>query len=237
MRNIFAIIKKELKIYFNSPIAYIFLVVFLLISSMMFFMDFFLLGRAEMRYFFEWLPIIFIPFIPAVTMRLWAEEKKQGTIELLLTLPIKDIEVVIGKYAATSLFILLSLVLTFSIPLILGILGNPDWGVIFTSYFGSFLLAISLIAIGMTISIFTSNQIIAWILSTAVFFILLLIGFPFFLNYTPEFLINFFENLGFMSHYRSFIIGVIDSSDIIYYLSLISLFLLINVIKLDSRRY
>ena len=204
---------------------------------MMFFMDFFLLGRAEMRYFFEWLPIIFIPFIPAVTMRLWAEEKKQGTIELLLTLPIKDIEVVIGKYAATSLFILLSLVLTFSIPLILGILGNPDWGVIFTSYFGSFLLAISLIAIGMTISIFTSNQIIAWILSTAVFFILLLIGFPFFLNYTPEFLINFFENLGFMSHYRSFIIGVIDSSDIIYYLSLISLFLLINVIKLDSRRY
>ena len=138
---------------------------------------------------------------------------------------------------ATSLFILLSLVLTFSIPLILGILGNPDWGVIFTSYFGSFLLAISLIAIGMTISIFTSNQIIAWILSTAVFFILLLIGFPFFLNYTPEFLINFFENLGFMSHYRSFIIGVIDSSDIIYYLSLISLFLLINVIKLDSRRY
>lgn len=237
MNHIVSIIKKELQVYFNSPIAYIFLVFFLIVSTLLFFLTFFLVNQADMRGFFSWLPIVFVPFIAAVTMRLWSEEKKQGTLELLLTLPVKDYEVVLGKYLATVIFMLLALVETFTIPAMVSYLGDPDLGVIWTSYLGTLLMASAFIALGLAVSAYTSNQIIAWIVSTALGFVFLIVGYPFFLNFVPRFLVPFLEYLGFGTHFDSFSRGVIDSRDVIYYLTVIAFFLFLNIRKLESRKY
>lgn len=236
MKHILAIIKKELRVYFNSPIAYIFITVFLVLSSWLFFRTFFLINNADMRQFFSLMPWIFLFFIPSVTMRLWAEEKRQGTIEILLTLPVRDYEAVMGKFFASLIFIGCALFATFPIPLIVIILGDADVGVIIAGYIGTFLLAASFIAIGLTISAYTKNQIIAWILTVSFSFFLLVLGYSLILDVAPSFLVPVFEFLGLGKHYDSISRGVLDSRDLLYYISMIAFFLYLNVVRLGTRR-
>ena len=237
MTNITAIFKKEFKSYFNSPIAYIFITFFLGISSWLFFRGFFIQNQAEMRSFFGLMPWIFLFFIPAVTMKLWAEEKKIGTIEILMTLPIRDAEVVVGKFLASlallAVTVLLSLVLTFSVMY----LGDPDGGTLIAGYIGLLLMGAAYLAIGLFASTLTENQIVAFILGISTCFVLLIIGEDFVLFNTPNWLFPIFSYLGLGAHYSSILRGVLDSRDIIYYLSVIGFFLYLSTLAVESRKW
>ncbi len=238
MKQIYAIFKKELHVYFNSPIAYIFLTVFLILTSWIFFRTFFLLNQAEMRSFFGLLPWVFLFLIPALTMRLFADEKRSGTMELLLTLPVKDYQVVLGKFLASFFFLLIALLCTLALPLIVVILGNPDLGVIIGSYLGALLMGTAFLSLGLWISNLTNNQIVAFILSIAFSFILLIIGSTITTYSAPRFIAPLLEYVGFTNHYdNSLGKGVIDSRDLIYYFSLIVLFLYLNIRSLESRKW
>lgn len=237
MSHILPIFKKELRSYFNSPIAYIFLTVFLVLSSWLFFRTYFLVNQASMRVFFDLLPWIFLFLVPALTMRLWAEEKKAGTIEVLMTLPIKDYEVVLGKFLASWVFLLIALVLTFILPIIVSATGDPDIGVIMASYIGSLLIGGAFLSIGLYISSLTNNQIIAFIISVAMAFLALIVGSNFVTYSVPSFIAAIFEYLGMANHFDSISRGVIDSRDLMYYLSIIVIFLYLNVRALQARRW
>lgn len=232
---ILPLIKKELQGYFNSPIAYIFITVFLVLSNWLFFRTFFLENQATMREFFALLPWIFLFLVPAVTMRLWAEEKKLGTLEVLMTLPVRDHEVVLGKFLASLLFLTITILLSFPFVLILMFLGKPDLGLIFTQYLSSFLLGASYLAIGLYISSITSNQIVAFILAVFLSFIFLIIGEPVVLFSAPSFLVPLLKYLGLGSHFDSMGRGVIDSRDLLYYLSVTAIFLIFNIRSLARR--
>lgn len=241
MSVIWSITKKEFKSYFSSPIAYVFLVVFLILVNWMFFNTYFIAKIASMRDFFNLLPWIFLFFVPAVTMRLWAEEKKLGTQEILMTLPVKDYEVVIGKYLASFFFMVVAIVLTFSIPLILSITVDPevglDFGPIIGGYVGLFLMGAAYLAIGVFASSLSENQIIAFILGIVISFMLFILGESFVLMRAPEFLVPVFRYVGLGVHFDSIARGVIDSKDIVYYISLIAFFLFLNVRSVESRRW
>jgi ABC-2 type transport system permease protein len=224
MQNINAIFKKEFRSYFNSPIAYIFITFFLAISSWLFFRAFFISGQAEMRGYFGLLPWIFLFFIPAVTMKLWAEEKKLGTAEILMTLPIRDYEVVLGKFLASFGLLAVTALFSLAIPISVAILGDPDGGTIVCGYLGLLLMGAAYLAIGLFTSTLTENQIIAFILGISACFVLLIIGEDIVLFSTPNWLYPIFSYLGLGSHYSSILRGVIDSRDIIYYLTIIGFF-------------
>ena len=140
MKNMFIIYKRELSTYFSSPIAYVFIIIFLLLCGTTFMLPFFVLGKASMRSFFTWTPIIMLLFIPPITMRLWAEERKHGTIEFLLTLPMKSWHIMMGTYFASLIFYIVSLLCSLPIPVMLAFLGSPDWGQIISGYIGAFFL-------------------------------------------------------------------------------------------------
>ena len=237
MTNITVILKKEFRSYFNSPIAYIFITFFLGISAWLFFRGFFLLNQAEMRGFFGLMPWIFLLFIPAVTMKLWAEEKKLGTVEILMTLPIQDYEVVIGKFLASfallTVTVLLSLVLPFSVMY----LGNPDGGALLSGYIGLLLMGGAYIAIGLFASTLTENQIVAFIFGITACFGLLIIGEDIVLFNAPNWVFPIFSYLGLGAHYSSILRGVLDSRDIIYYLSVIAFFLYLSTLSVESRKW
>lgn len=237
MNNVYAVFKKEFRSYFNSPIAYIFITAFLVFSGWLFFRGFFLIGQATMRPFFSILPWEFLFFVPAVTMRLWAEEKKMGTMELLMTLPLKDGEIVIGKFLAAFLFLAITVLLTFTFPLTLYYLGKPDIGPILGGYIGALLMGAAYLSIGLFISGLTENQIVAFILSVFACFGLFIIGEPIVLTALPGWLAGFFSFLGLGSHFQSIGRGVIDSRDIIYYLSVIIFFLFLNTRFVESRKW
>lgn len=236
MKNTMAIFKREFRSYFNSPIAYIYIITFLILSGWLFFRPFFLFNQADMRPFFDILPWIYLFFIPVITMRLWAEEKKLGTIEILMTLPVKDHEVVLGKFLASFLFLSVVVVLTFPIPLTVSLLGNADMGPIIGGYLGSLLMGAAYIAIGLFVSSLTENQIIAFIIGVSVIFAFLIIGTDMVLLTLPYNLVPLFSYLGLGTHFESIGRGVIDSRDIVYYLSVIGLFLFLNVRYIESRR-
>ena len=237
MQNITAILKKEFRSYFNSPIAYIFITFFLGISAWLFFQNFFLVNQAEMRGFFGLMPWIFLFFIPAVTMKLWAEEKKIGTIEILMTLPIRDYEVVVGKFLASFALLAVTVLLTLVIPFSVMSLGNPDVGTLIAGYIGLLLMGGAYIAIGFFASTLTENQIIAFIIGIVVCLVLLLIGEDFVLFKTPNWLFPIFSYLGLGAHYSSILRGVLDSRDIIYYLSMIGFFLYLSTLAVESRKW
>jgi ABC-2 type transport system permease protein len=237
MHNIYAIFKKEFKSYFNSPIAYIFITAFLVFSGWLFFRGFFLIGQATMRPFFSILPWEFLFFVPAVTMRLWAEEKKLGTMELLMTLPLTDTEIVTGKFLASFLFLTIAVLLTFTFPLTLIYLGQPDMGPIFGGYVGSLLMGAAYLSIGLFISSLTENQIVAFILSVFACFALFIIGEPIVLTALPTWMAGIFTFLGLGSHFQSIGRGVIDSRDVIYYFSVIIFFLFLNTRFIESRKW
>ena len=237
MTNITAIFKKEFRSYFNSPIAYIFITFFLGISAWLFFRSFFFSNQAEMRGFFGLMPWIFLFFIPAVTMKLWAEEKKLGTVEILMTLPIQDYEVVIGKFLASLALLTVTVLLSLVLPLSVMYLGDPDGGTLITGYLGLLLMGAAYISIGLFTSTLTENQIIAFIFGITACFVLLIIGEDIVLFNAPNWLYPIFSYLGLGAHYSSILRGVLDSRDIIYYLSLIGFFLYLSTLSVESRKW
>ncbi len=228
MKTITAIIKKELKSYFNSPVAYIFITVFLILSSWIFFRTFFFNNQASMRNFFSLMPFLFLFIIPAITMRLWSEEKKLGTLEVLMTLPVKDIDVVIGKFLGTLIFLFIMLVLSLPVAIIVVSLGKVDLGAIMTGYLGLLLMGAAYISIGLFVSSFTKNQIISFIVAIAISFFLLVIGQEIVTYFVPQQLVPLLQYIGLSKHFDSIMRGVIDSRDIIYYFSITSIFLYLN---------
>jgi len=237
MKRTLPILRREFASYFNSPIAYIYLTVFVSLLSWMFLKTFFVIGEASMRDFFGLVPWVFLFFIPAVTMRSWAEEKKVGTMELLMTLPVSNLEAVLGKFLASFAFLLLSLALTLVLPIVVGALGRPDQGQILGGYLGSVLIGAAYLAIGLFVSSLTENQIVAFIVSVVVVFALFIVGEDFVLFGVPDRLVSILSYLSLGGHFDSISRGVVDSRDIIYYLSVIGFFLYLNVKSVEARKW
>ncbi|MDD3647283.1 MAG: ABC transporter permease subunit [Candidatus Dojkabacteria bacterium] len=229
MKNVINITIKEVRDYFISPIAYVVIAAFVVVIGILFMKDFFVDNQADIRPFFEIVPGLLIIVIPAITMRSWAEEKREGTLEIISTLPVSRLELILSKFISCLLFVTFLILLTFPIPLTLNLMGSPDNGVILAGYIGLILLSASYITIGQFISINTQNQIVAFILSAIIIAVLYLFGEPQFLQVMPISLRSVFEALGLGSHFRSVARGVIDSRDVLYYLSIIGiLFYFIN---------
>lgn len=239
MSRVYAIFKKEFTGYFDSLMAYFFLVVFLAMTNLLFiWFSFFRTRTATMGDFFEFAIPAFWLFIPAITMKMWAEEKKLGTLELIMTMPVRDSEAVAGKFLASLAFLAITLALSFlSIPMVVTYMGDPDWGPIIGGYLGLFLLGSSFIAVGLAISSMTENQFIAFLLSSVVCLILLGVGEMIQLVGLPGWLSGFLVWLDAGSHFDSIGRGVIDSRDILYYLSVIFFFLFLNYRAVTSRRW
>jgi ABC-2 type transport system permease protein len=218
MRQAIPIFKKEFKSYFVSPIAYIVIAIFLLVTGWLFFATFFLIGQANLRNFFSLLPIIFSFVIPAITMRLVSEELNIGSYEILLTMPVTLTDVVLGKFLAAVAFVSAMLVTTFAYPVTVAALGQLDWGPVAGGYIGAVLLGAAFSAIGLLASALTRNQIIAFIVGMAVCFILTLLDKMLF--FLPRSMLGVLAYLGADFHFQNIAKGIIDSRDIVYFLSI-----------------
>lgn len=238
MRNTLTIAGKEFRSYFNSTIAYIFMVVFLVLTSLLFFelQKFFVVGQATLRDFFGLVPILMLFFVPAISMRMWSEERKMGTLETLMTLPLRDWEVVVGKFLASLFFLLITIALTFPLVIIVGALGNPDAGALFCGYLGLILLGGTYLSIGLWISSLTENQIVAFIGSFVICLILFIAGVDLILTSLPKWLVPFMKGISLGGRFNSIERGVIDSRDIIYYLSMMGFFLFLNARSVEDRK-
>ena len=242
MKNIGIIFKRELASYFATPVAYVFIVIFLVLSGALTFHlgSFYERGQADLAPFFNFHPWLYLFLVPAISMRLWAEERKSGNIELLLTLPITMLEAVIGKFLAAWLFTAIALFLTFPLWITVNYLGSPDNGVIFAAYIGSLLMAGGFLAIGACISATTKNQVIAFIISVVICFAFLLSGFSivldFFRGWAPQYVVDAISSLSFLTHFTSISKGVIDLRDIIYFASLIAVWLYANAVVIEMKK-
>lgn len=237
MSAVLSIARKEFRSYFQSTIAYIFITLFLVLSQWIYFSGFFVMNQATLRDFFDLVPLVFLFFIPAVTMRMWAEEQKLGTAELLLTFPLRDRDVVLGKFLASFAFVSLSVLLTIPLAITVAALGDPDNGAMIGGYLGCLLLGGAYIAIGLWVSSTTQNQIVAFLVSLIFCFLLYIAGSRLVLSTVPSWLVPFFANVSLGYHFDSITRGVIDSRDILYYLSIIGFFLFLNVRMIESRRW
>ncbi len=237
MKNVWTITRKEFRTYFDSPIAYVFITAYLLLVNFLYLWTFFVVGQADMRPFFGFMPFILLFFVPSISMRQWAEERKMGTLEILLTTPVREMDVVLGKFFASMGLLVMMLLLTFNIPILLSYLGSPDWGVIICGYLGSLLMGASYMAIGLFASSLSENQIVAFIVSIAICTVMLILGEWFFLMLVPDMLVPVFDYLGLGTHFESMGRGVIDSRDIVYYLSVIGVFLYLNVNTVENRSW
>jgi len=217
MKQVFHILGKEFRTYFVSPIAYIVISIFLLITGWFFFMTFFLFDQADLRNFFGLLPIIFSFVIPAITMRLFSEELNVGSYEILLTMPVTFRQVVLGKFLASLVFVGAMLVPTLAYPVSVSFLGELDWGPVIGGYIGAMLLGAAFSAIGLFASSLTRNQIIAFITGMAICFSLTLIDKMLF--FLPQLLLGFLQYLGADFHFRTISKGILDSRDVLYFLS------------------
>jgi ABC-2 type transport system permease protein len=237
-----AIFKRELHSYFATPIAYVFIVIFLVLSSAFAFYlgNFYERGQADLASFFTFHPWLFLFLVPALSMRLWAEERKSGSIELLMTLPIEVWQAVLGKFLAAWVFTGLAIALTFPMWITVNYLGAPDNGVILEAYVGSFLMAGGFLAVGSCISATTKNQVIAFILSVVACVVLLLAGFDLvldvFSNWAPQLLVDAIASLSFLTHFTDISRGVIDLRDLVYFALLIATSLYANTIVLQLRK-
>jgi ABC-2 type transport system permease protein len=242
MSQVWPIFKREFAAYFATPLAYVFIVIFLLaMGAFTFYVGrFYDNGIADLSVFFGYHPWLYLFLVPAIAMRLWAEERRTGTMELLLTLPVPLWATVAGKYLAAWAFIAVALALTFPIWLTVNFLGNPDNGVIVASYAGSLLMAGGYLAIGACISSTTNNQVIAFVVTVVVCFLFTISGAPlvldFFRAWAPLALVNAISSFSFLTHFTAISAGVIDLRDIIYFFSLIALFLLANVVIVDLKK-
>jgi ABC-2 type transport system permease protein len=242
IRNIWTIARRELSGYFASPVAYVFIVIFLLLNGFFTFMlgGFFEMGEASLTYsFFRWHPWLYLFLVPAAGMRLWAEERRQGTMELLLTMPITAWQAIVGKFIASWLFLIISLALTFPVVITVSALGAPDWGAMISGYVGSALLAGAYLAVTCLTSALTRNQVISFILSVVICFFLILCGWEpvtrLVVNWAPK-LANFIAAFSVMPHFMGFQRGVIDSRDLIFFLSVIGFSLFCNGVVIRNLR-
>ena len=242
MKNIRAIMKRELSGYFSTPVAYVFIVIFLFLTGIFTFYigAFYERGQADLAPFFRFHPWLYLFLLPAIAMRLWSEERKSGTIELLMTLPISIPEAVIGKFLAAWLFSGVALAMTFPMWITVNYLGDPDNTVILASYIGSFLMAGGFLSIGSCMSALTKSQVIAFVVSVVICFLFILSGFPlvldFFQAWAPLMLIDAIASLSFLTHFDSIQKGVIDLRDIVYFAVLISFWLYATVVVIDIRK-
>ena len=242
MRAVTTIFRRELAAYFSTPLAYIFIVIFLaLAGAMTFFVGgFFARNQADLQPFFMFHPWLFLLLIPAIGMRLWADERKSGTIELLMTLPVTTGQAVIGKFLAAWLFTTIALALTFPIWITVNYLGDPDNGVILASYIGSWLMAGALLALSACVSAATKNQVIAFIIGAALSFLFLMSGLPLVLSafqgWAPQLLVDTIASLSFLTHFQAITKGVIDLRTAIFFVSLIALCLFANTAIIDLKK-
>jgi ABC-2 type transport system permease protein len=232
-----SIFRKEFNGHFSSPAGFVFLTAFLVLSAWLFFRIFFLVGQASLRPFFSFMPWLFLFFVPAAAMRAWAEERKLGTDEILLTLPIRDWEAVLGKFLAGLAFLGLAIALTFPLAVVVSALGDPDPGPMIGGYLGLLLLGASYLAIALFASSLTENQIVAFIVGITLSFVLFIVGEDIVLIAVPSWLAAPLRYLGLGQHFASITRGVIDSRDIVYYLLVIGFFLYLNVKSVESRKW
>ncbi|MEQ9642862.1 MAG: ABC transporter permease subunit [Alphaproteobacteria bacterium] len=242
MRGALVVMKRELAGYFNTPLAYIFIVIFLFLTGIFTFYlgNFFPRGQADLRPFFMFHPWLYLFLVPAISMRLWAEERRQGSIELLLTLPMPLWATVVGKFLAAWAFCAIALALTFPMWITVGYLGAPDHGVIVASYIGSLLLAGGYLAIGGCISAATKNQVIAFVVAVVVSFLVTVSGAPivldFFTGWAPQVAVDAIASFSFLTRFQSITEGVIDVRDLVYFVTAIGLWLYATLIVVEARK-
>ena len=233
MRQVIHILMKEFRTYFITPIAYIVISIFLIVMGWFFFSAFFLYGQASLRSFFGLLPIVFSFIIPAITMRLFSEELNVGSYETFLTLPVTYRQVILGKFFGSVLFIIVMLIPTISYPITISFLGQLDWGPVLGGFFGAVLLGATYAAVGLFASSITRNQIISFIVGLVICFALTLLDKIIFLM--PTILHNFIEFLGADYHFQNISKGILDTRDIIYFLSLIFVWLYATHLALEAK--
>jgi ABC-2 type transport system permease protein len=242
MRVIRSLVKRELVAYFTSPVAYVFLVIFLLLAGFFTFTagNFFERGEASLGAFFAWHPWLYLVLVPAVGMRVWAEERRSGTIELLLTLPVAPWQAIVGKFLASWIFLALALLLTFPTVITVNVLGEPDNGMIAAGYLGSFLLAGSYLAITCMTSAMTRNQVVAFIVSVVLCLFLILAGFnpvtDLLVRWASPQVVDTVAAFSVVTHFDAFQRGVIDSRDLAFFLSLIGFALFATGVIIRSHR-
>jgi ABC-2 type transport system permease protein len=242
MSPIAAVVRRELRSYFVTPMAYVFLVIFLVMAGILTFYagDFYERGQADLQPFFVMHPWLYLVLVPAVSMRMWAEEAKGGTLELLLSLPLTLAQAMLGKFLAAWLFIGLALLLTFPLWITVNYLGSPDNGVIIAGYLGSWLMAGAFLAIGACLSAVTQSQVVAFVLTLVVCFLLILVGQPqvmeFFQGALPRKLVNGMAHLSMLRHFEAISRGVLDPRDLLYFLLSMATWLTAGVLVLDLKR-
>jgi ABC-2 type transport system permease protein len=242
MNAMLNVLRRELAGYFATPVAYVFIVIFLVMTGVFTFYlgGFFERGVADLDPFFRFHPWLYLFLVPAISMRLWAEERRAGTVELLLTLPITATQAVLGKFFAAWLFLGLALALTAPVWFTVNYLGDPDNGVILAAYLGSWLMAGGMLAIGSCMSAITRSQVIAFILAVVACFVFLLSGLPMVMNlfsaWAPQFLLDGIASLSFLSHFGDIAKGVIDLRDLIYFALVTAFWLVANVILLELKK-
>ncbi|HSX59405.1 MAG TPA: ABC transporter permease subunit [Tahibacter sp.] len=242
MNPVKTVFRRELASYFATPVAYVFIVIFLILAGAMTFYygEFFERGRADLQPFFGFHPWLYLFLVPAIAMRLWAEERKSGTIELLLTLPITMWQAVVAKFLAAWAFVGIALALTFPIWITVNYLGDPDNGVIVASYLGSLLMAGAFLAIGSCLSAATRNQVVAFILTVVICFLLLMAGFPmvlgFFQSFLPQGIVDAIAGLSLFSHFQAISKGVVDLRDLVYFALTIVAWLYATAVVIDLKK-
>ena len=242
MANVWIICKREFSGYFGTPIAYVFLAIFVFLSGIFAFYigNFFEREQADLQAFFLFHPWLYLFLIPALAMRLWAEERRAGTIELLLTLPITMLEAVLGKFLAAWAFTAIALALTFPLWITVNYLGDPDNGIVLAGYLGSLLMAGAFLAIGSCISALTRNQVIAFVVSGVVCLGFVLSGFPLVLDFVgaiaPAIIVDTVRSFSFLTHFQAVSKGVLEAGDIIYFTSLIVFWLFVNTVVIEWRK-
>ena len=241
MRNTSVIFRREFASYFNSPIAYIFIIVFLLLTGLLYMLNFFLIGQADMRGFFGSLPLLLTFFIPAISMRLWAEDRRQGTFEMLMTLPMRPHEVMLGKYLAALAIFALTLAGSLPIPVMLNMIGNPDNGTLVSGYLGALLLGALYLSVGIFASGLMRDQISAFILGVMACLIMWLLGQVFVAAVFDGWIDGLGrllqQYLGMTAHYEPMLRGVVSLGDLVYFLALTTFFLVLNALWLEGRKF
>jgi len=237
MRNALIIARRELEAYYVSPIAYVVTAAFLIVMGVLFYLILLASREATLRYLYgnAVMILFFMLSAPVLTMRLLAEEQRSGTIELLLTSPVRDWEIVVGKFLAALVVLIVILILALYYPLVLSSIGKPDWGPIWATYLGLLLMGASMIALGVFTSALTRNQIVAAVLGAALILFLVFCGFA--ADFTQGFISDFFREISILTHYFDFLKGVVDTAHVVYFLSLTVVGLFLATAALDARRW
>ena len=242
MNGLLSIYKREFTSYFVTPVAYVFIVIFLFMTGVFSFYlgAFYESNQADLEPFFRFHPWLYLFLIPAISMRLWSDERKSGTIELLMTLPVSITDMVVAKYLAAWSFTAIALFLTFPMWITVNYLGNPDNTVVLASYIGSLIMAGGFLAIGSCISALTKSQVIAFVISVVICFMFILSGFPMVLDlfedWAPQAVIDAIASFSFLTHFTSIKKGVIDIRDVIYFAALITFWLYVNVVIIENKK-